>query len=81
LTKREALDTLGVLAGLHAPVWLAGGLAADFHVGRFDPARFGTVEGLRFRLVSAEDDCVFTKSFGIFVAATDRPSLTSGGHP
>jgi hypothetical protein len=33
LTKEEALETLRLLAGL--PLWLAGGLAADFHVQRW----------------------------------------------
>ena len=36
LSKDEVLGTLRLLAdGLRAPVWLAGGLAADFHVGRW----------------------------------------------
>ena len=36
LNKPEVLETLRLLAtGLRTPVWLAGGLAADFHVGRW----------------------------------------------
>jgi hypothetical protein len=33
--KNEVLDTVRLLATLSSPVWLAGGLAADFHVGRW----------------------------------------------
>lgn len=35
LTKDEALETLRALGRLTVPLWLAGGLAADFHVGRW----------------------------------------------
>jgi aminoglycoside-2''-adenylyltransferase len=34
-SKSEALATLQVLSGLRSPVWLVGGLAADFHIGRW----------------------------------------------
>lgn len=152
LNKDEALETLAMLNGLSRPVWLAGGICADFHVGRWtrdhddidvvafeddraalsddlkaldftltddegwitrwtrrgrdvgevslafitrvdantgsivvrpehshggelvpgvypgitgnlDPDRYGTVEGVSFRLISAADEWVFTKSF------------------
>jgi hypothetical protein len=33
--KNEVLDTVRLLATLSSPVWLAGGVAADFHVGRW----------------------------------------------
>ena len=35
LTKAEALETLRMLGPLDGPLWLAGGIAADFHVGRW----------------------------------------------
>lgn len=35
MTKEEVLARLRVLARLERPVWLAGGVAADFHVGRW----------------------------------------------
>ena len=36
LTKTQVLDTLRELAAeLRSPVWLVGGVAADFHVGRW----------------------------------------------
>jgi hypothetical protein len=35
LTKDEALETLRMLGSLDSPLWLAGGIAADFHVGRW----------------------------------------------
>jgi predicted N-acetyltransferase YhbS len=35
LTKEEALTSLRPLMDLPAPVWLVGGLAADFHAGRW----------------------------------------------
>src|SRR5262245_23594457 len=35
MTKDEVLATLRVLARLERPVWLAGGVAVDFHVGRW----------------------------------------------
>jgi hypothetical protein len=35
MTKDEVLARLRVLAGLERPVWLAGGVAVDFHVGRW----------------------------------------------
>jgi Aminoglycoside-2''-adenylyltransferase len=35
VTKDEVLATLRVLSLLERPVWLAGGVAADFHVGRW----------------------------------------------
>ena len=35
LTKTEALETLRMLGPLDSPLWLAGGIAADFHVGRW----------------------------------------------
>jgi len=35
MTKDEVLARLRVLARLERPVWLAGGVAVDFHVGRW----------------------------------------------
>jgi hypothetical protein len=35
LTKSEALETLRILGSLGVPLWLAGGIAADFHVARW----------------------------------------------
>lgn len=35
MTKDEVLERLRVLRRLERPVWLAGGVAADFHVGRW----------------------------------------------
>jgi hypothetical protein len=35
MTKDEVLARLRVLARLQRPVWLAGGVAVDFHVGRW----------------------------------------------
>lgn len=35
LGKEEIFDSLARLTALDRPVWLAGGLAADFHVGRW----------------------------------------------
>jgi hypothetical protein len=35
LTKNEALETLAMVNHLTEPVWLAGGICADFHVGRW----------------------------------------------
>lgn len=35
MNKDEVLERLRVLARLDRPVWLAGGVAADFHVGRW----------------------------------------------
>lgn len=161
LGKDEAFETLRILADLQTPLWLAGGIAADFHAGRWtrehddidlvtfdehrdrlgseldavghtkthddgwitrwtrvgratgetsiafmdragpatgnlvirpegsrggtinvgvypgvegnlDLERFGTVEGVRFRVVSAEDEWVFTKSF---------PTMHPGAEP
>jgi hypothetical protein len=50
LTKDEALDTLRILTKLDHTVWLAGGLAADFYVGRW------TRDHHDIDLVSFEDD-------------------------
>ncbi len=35
MTKEEVLKRLRVLTRLERPVWLAGGVAADFHVGKW----------------------------------------------
>ena len=35
MTKDEVLARLRMLCRLERPVWLAGGVAADFHVGRW----------------------------------------------
>jgi hypothetical protein len=158
--KNAVLDTLRLLATLSPPVWLAGGLAADFHVGRWtrdhddidlltyeehrkalseefgelgfrqtqthgwithwkrfdqdkvevsvayerrvdqttgqliirpedagdrlipgiypgvpgnlDPTRYRTLEGVRFRVVSAEDEWVFAKGYRAFRPAASR---------
>ena len=48
LTKAEALETLTMLCDL--PVWLAGGIGADFHVGRW------TRDHHDVDLVAFEDD-------------------------
>jgi len=48
VTKDYVLDTLDLLGAL--PAWLAGGIAADFHVGRW------TREHEDADLVAFEDD-------------------------
>jgi hypothetical protein len=48
LTEQEALETLRMLSDL--PLWLAGGIAADFHVGRW------TRDHDDIDLVAFEDD-------------------------
>lgn len=50
LSKDEALETLRILGRLGVPLWLAGGLAADFHVGRW------TREHEEIDLVAVEGD-------------------------
>jgi hypothetical protein len=66
LTKDEALETLRLVGALESPLWLAGGIAADFHVGRWtrdhDDIDLVTFEEHRQRLADELDALGFVKT-------------------
>jgi hypothetical protein len=66
LTKDEALETLRIVDALDSPLWLAGGIAADFHVGRWtrehDDIDLVTFEEHRERLESELGALGFVKT-------------------
>lgn len=78
LSKDEALETLRILGRLGVPLWLAGGLAADFHVGRWtrEHEDIDLVEGVRLRVISVEDEWVFATGYTAFrPGARPRPTV------